>query len=95
MENTIRRLWRLAIIGAFVAGVTIYFWMPFFLNMDYLAIGVYLPKWKFDSYGADQTIKWLVNGELLDHGRWPVMTLLLAVGIVYAIRETRRGQHGK
>jgi hypothetical protein len=33
-----------------------------------------------DGYGARQVMDWLVSGQLLDHGRLPVMTLFAAIG---------------
>lgn len=33
-----------------------------------------------NGYGAHQVIEWLVTGQLLDHGRLPVVTVLAAVG---------------
>ncbi|HEV2446955.1 MAG TPA: hypothetical protein VGS58_13585, partial [Candidatus Sulfopaludibacter sp.] len=32
--------------------------------------------WKWDSFGFGQVLQWLLTGELLDHGRLPVLTLL-------------------
>lgn len=43
--------------------------------------------WKSDSFGASQVLEWLVTGQLLDHGRLPVLSLLvLAGGIVLWFR---------
>ena len=33
-----------------------------------------------DGYGARQVLDWLISGQLLDHGRLPVVTVLAAVG---------------
>ena len=32
--------------------------------------------WKWDSYGSGQVLEWLFTGELLDHARLPMLTLL-------------------
>jgi hypothetical protein len=50
-----------------------------------------LPSGTFwtDSYGAKKVLGWLVRGELLDHGRWPVVTVLAAVGLAVTIWEAR------
>ena len=34
-----------------------------------------------DGYGAHQVLVWLISGQLLDHGRLPVITILAAVGL--------------
>ena len=33
-----------------------------------------------NGYGAHQVIEWLITGQLLDHGRLPVITVIAAVG---------------
>src|ERR1700759_5306280 len=37
-----------------------------------------------NGYGARQVIGWLVSGQLLDHGRLPVVTVFAALGLVLA-----------
>jgi hypothetical protein len=37
-----------------------------------------------DGYGAHQVIQWLVTGQLLDHGRLPVITVIAALGFALA-----------
>lgn len=44
----------------------------------------------YDSFGAHRVMRWLVTGELFDAGRLPVLTLLLAVGVVVAFVQSRR-----
>ena len=34
-----------------------------------------------DSYGTHQVLSWLVRGQLFDHGRFPVISLLFAAGL--------------
>jgi hypothetical protein len=41
------------------------------------------PVWKWDSFGAWQALQWLFTGELLDHGRLPILTLLAAAGAAF------------
>jgi membrane protein YfhO len=43
-----------------------------------------------DSFGAGKVLHWLVRGELLDFGRWPVVSVLAAVGAVVALGRARR-----
>ena len=37
-----------------------------------------------NGYGARQVLDWLVTGQLLDHGRLPVVTVFAALGLVMA-----------
>jgi hypothetical protein len=38
--------------------------------------------WKSDSFGAGQVLEWLVTGQLLDSGRFPVLSLLVLAGSI-------------
>jgi len=88
--NARPRLFRLGIIGSLALGITSYFWLPFLHFRAHMGISPYEPRWKYDSFGAGQILTWLVNGDLLDHNRLPVLTLLLALGIAFAL-STRDG----
>jgi Gpi18-like mannosyltransferase len=77
------RLVRLSVTAVAVALITSYMWLPFLLDRAYLDVTQpYLPRWRFDSFGIGPIVSWLATGDLLDHGRWPVLTLLLVTGIV-------------
>jgi hypothetical protein len=84
-SNVRRRVGRLAVTGGLAAVITSYFWLPFVIEVPYLSASTYLERWKYDSFGARQILTWLVNGDLLDHGRLPVLTVLLALGIAGAL----------
>jgi len=58
-----------------------YWIVPAFLNNNFHNISVWDPVWKFNSYGAQEAISMFTNGSLFDFGRFPVMTILLLVGI--------------
>jgi hypothetical protein len=47
------------------------------------------PAYKFDSYGARVILNELFSGRLLDFGRFPVLSLLIAVGALTAIFKIR------
>lgn len=44
----------------------------------------------YDSFGARRILTWLVTGALLDRERLPVLTVILAVGVVFAAVQSRR-----
>jgi hypothetical protein len=83
--NARPRITRLAVIAALAAVITSYFWLPFLLFKAYLSASPYLQRWKYDSFGASEILTWLVNGDLLDYGRLPVLTVLLALGVASAL----------
>lgn len=81
----IPRLTRLAIVGGAMAVVTAYQWLPWITTSQFLNISPNLQQSKYDSYGAPAILGWLFSGDLLDHDRVPVITALLALGIVGAL----------
>jgi hypothetical protein len=83
--NALGRALRFAAVGALAGVIGAYMWLPFFAQAGYLNASPYLERAKYDSFGAPTILGWLVTGDLLDHGRLPVLTALLACGIVAAI----------
>jgi hypothetical protein len=53
-------------------------------------VSPYLQRWKFDSFGAAEILKWLVDGDMFDAGRLPGVTLLLALGVAMAVLSRAR-----
>jgi 6-pyruvoyl-tetrahydropterin synthase related domain len=92
-RGTIRAtLTRLVILGGVVAVVTAEMWLPFLTGYGYLPSSTYLQAYKYDSFGAPAILGWLFSGDLLDHGRLPVLTVLLGLGLVVSIvRRNRLG----
>jgi len=78
-------LLRLTAVTIPAALITGYFVIPFVLYKGYISASPYLQGWKYDSYGANAILSWLLKGELFDYGRLPVMTLLLVIGIAWAL----------
>jgi len=83
--NAAGRVLRFGAVGALAGVIGAYMWVPFFAQAGYLNASPYLERAKYDSFGAPTILGWLVTGDLLDHGRLPVLTALLACGIVATI----------
>lgn len=79
------RALRLAAVGTAAAIVSAYLIVPDLLLAPFQSISPYLESFKYDSFGAQAILGWLVSGELLDAGRLPVLTVLLGIGAVAAI----------
>jgi hypothetical protein len=73
-----------------VAGLSIFllgYWIvPTFLHDNFHNISFWDPVWKFDSYGAKETMIRLFNGDLFDFGRLPYLTILIFIGIFAGLR---------
>jgi Gpi18-like mannosyltransferase len=85
------RIVRLALAGVGTAVLTSYMWLPFLMQRQYLNVSQpYLPEWRFDSFGFGEIARWFLLGELLDHGRIPVLTLFVVAGVIAAARVRDR-----
>lgn len=84
------RIPRVLALGALTVAVTSYFLVPLALDSGYMNRSVWEPAYKYDSYGAQQILKWLFRGELFDHRRLPVLTVLVAVGLLVCAWMWRR-----
>ncbi|HET6701453.1 MAG TPA: hypothetical protein VFH14_06610, partial [Gemmatimonadaceae bacterium] len=80
--NVTARVRHLSLVGAIAAAASSYMWLPFFIHAAYVNASPYLAQEKYDSFGAGPILSWLVSGELFDHRRVPVLTLLFAAGAV-------------
>ena len=84
------RFLRLAVVGTATAIITSYLSLPALQTSYYLNNSPFLETYKYDSFGAGPILGWLVTGQLLDAGRLPVLTALLALGIGVALATRRR-----
>jgi hypothetical protein len=89
-SNAPARIKRLGIAAVATGAITSYFWIPFFLNKQYFGASPYEDPTHFNSFGVKTIMNWLVQGELLDHGRLPILTVLLAIGILSALAARTR-----
>ncbi|HZD18972.1 MAG TPA: hypothetical protein VE669_12595 [Actinomycetota bacterium] len=49
----------------------------------------------YDSFGAGQVLRWMVTGQLFDRGRIPVLSILVALGLLVALFRWRRDERGR
>jgi hypothetical protein len=82
--DLVNRVFRLGILACVSLFFLSYWVLPTLLGNDYHNISVWDPVWKFDSYGWKETVIRFFNGDLLDFGRFPVLTLLTLAGIFAA-----------
>ncbi len=80
-----RRVVRLVSAGIPAAVLSAWLWLPFIAQPAFLGASPYLQTEKYDSYGAPTILGWLVTGDLMDHGRLPVITALVALGVIAAL----------
>ena len=85
------RIRRMAVVGAVAALLSAFQLAPLLLDGSTINHSRWEAVWKWDSFGGWQVVKWFFTGELLDHGRLPVLTLLAVAGAVHFIWNWRKG----
>ena len=87
------RLVRAAVLGLGVGLLTLSVTLPIVLHATWLAVNQFQVGTTINnSYGAPQVWSWLVHGDLFDWKRWPVLTVLVAGGLVVSGRRWRRDE---
>ncbi|MDI6591851.1 MAG: hypothetical protein QME61_02880 [Patescibacteria group bacterium] len=81
-EEIISRFKRLVIILFFNFLITSYFFIPIFLDKEYLNRSIWEEPVKYDSFGHIRVVGDLLVGNLLDYGRFPSLTIFFFSGII-------------
>ncbi|HXW84926.1 MAG TPA: hypothetical protein VEJ86_11010, partial [Candidatus Binataceae bacterium] len=84
-QSFARSVARLAIVMVPAAIISSYLTVPFVLEGRFLNASAYLESWKYDSYGARAVLGAFASGQLFDHGRLPVVTVLVAIGLAAGV----------
>lgn len=71
--------------------------VPLIRGAKWTAYGDLGPEGRFyvDSHGARKVLTWLVKGELYDAGRLPIVTLLVAAGLVACALRWKQERRGR
>jgi hypothetical protein len=84
------RLRRLVIMGASAAVLAAFLIMGIVQDGYLINRSRLEPADKYDSYGAQKVLTWLFTGQIMDHDRVPVMSLLALAGIVMVVMRWRK-----
>jgi hypothetical protein len=86
-----RRLRRLVVIAVGAALLTAWVIWPLIDQASWAARNEALQGTPLvKGYGAGTTLRWLAGGGLLDHGRFPIVTILMWVGLVATVLAAGR-----
>ena len=67
-----------------------YFIFPFFTTSQYRNFSLWDPIWKFNSWGLNQIIIWLLNGDLFDFNRFPFLTIFIIGGVFWGLVSSNK-----
>lgn len=76
---------RLTVILVFFSVAVAYLIVPMQMDSQYYTNGNYISPETTNSFGARYIITQFINGKLLDHGRWPIATALVIVGLLFSL----------
>lgn len=83
----LRRGGRVVVLLAVTFLVGSYFFVPTLTDAEFANHSVWEKAEKWDSFGAQTILTHLYKGELFDHGRVPVVTVLAGLGVLVAVRQ--------
>ncbi len=91
-----RRLARAAVLGVAALAASAWVIVPLLDQSHWAARNQVLESTGLENgYGARQVLSWLFSGQLYDAGRWPVVTILVGIGIVACIWRWRTSLAGR
>lgn len=101
MALLVREGFRQRVVRALTVGVlsllaTLWVTVPLLADARWTALNEFQVHTTIDdSYGARTVLTWLVHGQLYDRGRLPVLTILVAVGLVWSVVHARRDRRAR
>ncbi len=86
-----RRLARLLAVGAGTLSLCAFVVVPALLDGPFVNHSTWEPAWKWTSHGGPTLVRALLDGDLLDAGRWPILSVLLGASALAACSRWREG----
>jgi hypothetical protein len=95
-RNLIPRLVRAWILGVLALLVSLWVTVPLLIDAKWTALDPFQVGTAIDnSYGARQVLDWLFTGQIYDWGHFPVLSILVAVGVVACIIRSRKDERAR
>jgi hypothetical protein len=91
-----RRAWPAAVVSVGAIAATLWVIVPLVVYGKWTAENEFIPNtfWD-DSYGARTIGHWLITGQIYDSGRFPVITVLVGIGLVVCLFRSRRDERAR
>ncbi|MBU1326679.1 hypothetical protein KKB64_02670 [Patescibacteria group bacterium] len=93
IRDLIRQISKLFVLTGSAILLLSYWIVPAFLDDKFHNFSFWDPVWKFNSFGAGQVLTNLLNGNLFDFGRFPVLTILVFIGFFAALWPKPKTNH--
>jgi hypothetical protein len=91
--QVLKRLGRGALVGCGALLTFAFVFVPTLAGLNYVNVNSFqVGTFWDDSYGPVKVFTWLFHGELFDYGRFPVISLFVAVGTLVCLVRSRRSE---
>ena len=95
-SQLVTRTRRTLVLGVAALASTAWVTVPLVVHLKWLAVNQFQVGTSInDSYGARRVMEWLLSGQIYDWHRLPVMSLLVAVGLVTCVRRWSRDERAR
>ena len=95
-REIVRRIGRAWLIGVGALLATLWVTLPLVVDSKWLAINEFqVGTFWTDSYGARKIMGWLVTGKLYDNGRFPIVTILVGIGLIVCLARFRKDERAR
>jgi hypothetical protein len=95
-REIIRRIGRAWLIGIGAILATLWVTLPLVVDSKWIAVNQFqVGTFWTDSYGARKVLGWLVTGKLYDYGRFPIVTILVGIGLVVCLTRFRKDERAR
>jgi hypothetical protein len=95
-RDIIRRIGRAWLIGIGAVLATLWVTLPLLVDSKWVAVNQFqVGTFWTDSYGARQVLKWLVTGKIYDNGRFPIVTILVGIGLIVCVSRFRKDERAR
>jgi hypothetical protein len=95
-REIIRRVGRAWVIGVGALLATLWVTLPLLVDSKWVAINEFqVGTFWNDSYGARKILGWLVTGKIYDNGRFPIVTILVGIGLIVCLARFRKDERAR
>lgn len=95
-REIVRRLSRSMLVGFGALLGTLWVTLPLLVDSKWVAVDPFQVGTFWDnSYGARKVLGWLVSGQLYDHGRFPVVTILVGIGLIVCLARFAKDERAR
>jgi hypothetical protein len=95
-RDILRRVGRAWLIGVGAVLATLWVTIPLLVDSKWVAVNEFqVGVFWTDSYGARTILGWLVHGKIYDNGRFPIVTILVGIGLIACLARFHKDERSR